>query len=132
MNRPVHFEIHVNDIPRAIEFYKEVFGWTFEEYPMGETVYWMAMTAPKDSTEKGINGGLIKRASAEPAPGTSANAYVCTMQVANIDETIAKLEKFGCECQMPKFAFPGMAWQAYYKDTEGNIIGIHQEDKEAK
>jgi len=25
-----------------------------------------------------------------------------------------------------------MAWQAYYKDTEGNIFGIHQTDKNAK
>jgi predicted enzyme related to lactoylglutathione lyase len=33
---------------------------------------------------------------------------------------------------LPKFAIAGMAWQAYYKDTEGNIFGIHQADKAAK
>jgi hypothetical protein len=25
-----------------------------------------------------------------------------------------------------------MAWQGYYKDTEGNIFGIHQPDPNAK
>ena len=30
MNRPVHFEIHVDDFDRAKKFYSDVFGWTFE------------------------------------------------------------------------------------------------------
>lgn len=34
---------------------------------------------------------------------------------------------------MPYFgAVTGMAWQGYYKDTEGNIFGIHQPDVNAK
>ena len=33
---------------------------------------------------------------------------------------------------MPKFALPGMAWQGYYIDTEGNTFGIHQPDVNAK
>ena len=34
------------------------------------------------------------------------------------------------ETALPKFALPGMAWQGYYLDTEGNTIGIHQPDDE--
>jgi predicted enzyme related to lactoylglutathione lyase len=32
---------------------------------------------------------------------------------------------------MPKFALPGMAWQGYFVDTEGNTFGIHQPDENA-
>ncbi len=136
-NRPVHFEIHADNLQRAKKFYTEVFGWTIEEWKMPEglldgsaSTYFMVMTAPKDSKEPGINGGLLQRP--VRTEGNGANAFVCTMQVDSIDEIIKKIEKAGGTLAMAKFAFPGMAWQAYYKDTEGNIFGIHQTDKNAK
>ncbi len=136
MNRISHFEIHANDLKRAADFYRNVFAWEIEKWPMpegmGDQEYWMVMTGPKDSKEQGINGGLLLRNGKQPEEGDSPNAYVCTAQVENIDDIIAKIEENGGKCKMPKFAFPGMAWQAYYMDTEGNIFGIHQPDKNAK
>ncbi len=136
-NRPTHFEIHADEPERAAKFYTEVFGWDIQEWKMPGGMpeglaprYWMVMTAPKDSTEPGINGGLLKRMGG--TDGTCVHAFVCTMQVENIDDIIGKIEKAGGTVAMAKFAFPGMAWQAYYKDTEGNIFGIHQQDKNAK
>jgi len=140
MNRIVHFEIHANDLQRAVNFYKTVFGWHMEEWlnataspdhdsDSGKGLgseYWMVMTAPKESTEPGINGGLLIRGGKEPEAGMAPNAYVCTVQVDDIDEIISKIESAGGVCQMPKFDIAGMAWQAYYKDTEGNIFGVHQ------
>ena len=38
----------------------------------------------------------------------------------------------GGQLALPKFALPGMAWQGYYLDTEGNVFGIHQPDPNAK
>ncbi|RKJ38713.1 VOC family protein, partial [Butyricicoccus sp. 1XD8-22] len=32
MGRLIHFEIHVNDMERAKNFYGEVFGWKFEDW----------------------------------------------------------------------------------------------------
>ena len=130
MNRVVHFEIHASDPARATKFYADVFGWTFEQW--GTEQYWMAMTAEKGSTVPGINGGLLLRKGAAPVEGQAVNAYVCTMQVDSIDETIKKVEAAGGTLATAKFAFPGMAWQAYYKDTEGNIFGLHQTDVNAK
>jgi len=31
MPKPVHFEIHCEDIARARKFYGEVFGWSFKQ-----------------------------------------------------------------------------------------------------
>lgn len=130
-NRIVHFEIQAEDPQRAITFYKEVFGWEFPVW-MEEPKYWGVMTAAQDSKEPGINGGLLVRKGPAPTEGQSVNAYVCTVQVDDIDATIAKIEGAGGTLALPKHAIMGMAWQAYYKDTEGNIFGIHQPDPNAK
>ncbi|MBP7846470.1 MAG: VOC family protein, partial [Candidatus Pacebacteria bacterium] len=96
--------------------------------------YWMIRTAPKDSKEPGIDGGLLRRPKDCKAPekGQAVTGYVCTIVVENIDETIRQLESEGCICAVPKMALPGMAWQAYYLDTEKNVFGLHQPDKNAK
>jgi len=131
-NRIVHFEIHATDVDRAIKFYKDVFGWEFTKWEGSPTPYYMVMTAEKGSKEPGINGGLLLRKGEMPKEGQCVNAFVCTVQVDSIDEIIKKVEAGGGTVAMEKFAMAGMAWQAYYKDTEGNLFGIHQADSNAK
>ena len=133
MNRVVHFEIHVDDIERAKAFYTEAFGWGWHDWSgVTGTPYWGIMTAPMDSKEPGINGGLLKRPCPTPKPEQGSNAFICTVQVDNFDETADKIVKVGGVIALPKFALGGMAWQGYFLDTEGNTFGIHQIDKEAK
>lgn len=131
MGRLVHFEVHVDDMERAKKFYGEVFGWTFEDWSSYAGMpYFGAVTG--DANELGINGALMKRQGASPEPGQAVNGYACTMGVADYDSTEAKIVSLGGMVAMPKFALPGMAWQGYYLDTEGNIFGIHQPDESAK
>ena len=132
-NRPVHFEIQVDNVERAKKFYGGVFGWEFQDWPMptGEP-YVAVVTARKDSTERGINGGMLKRPCPAPKPEQGTNAYVCTMQVDDFDETAKKILAGGGTVALPKFALAGMAWQGYFLDTEGNTFGLHQIDKNAK
>ncbi len=127
-NRVAHFEIQADDLHRAMEFYKKIFDWKFEEWKGGDTEYWMIMTAPKDSTETGINGGLLKRPpECDPVkPRQAVTGYVCTIVVEDIDATIKKIEGAGSICAVPKTNLAGMAWQAYYIDTEKNVFGVHQ------
>lgn len=131
MNRVVHFEIQADDPERAIKFYSEVFGWEFPKW-MEEPAYWGVMTAPMDSKELGINGGLLQRPCPAPALEQGTNAFVCTVQVENFDEIAEKIEKAGGLVAMPKHAIMGIAWQGYFIDTEGNTFGVHQPDKKAK
>jgi predicted enzyme related to lactoylglutathione lyase len=67
-----------------------------------------------------------------PSEEAPVNAYVCTVQVDSYDQTHDRIIKAGGTVALPKQAIPGMAWQGYYKDTEGNIFGVHQPDKDAK
>lgn len=127
-NRVVHFEIQAEDPERAAQFYRDIFGWKIDKWPGLDWDYWAVMTADMNSTEPGINGGLLKRPAKTPPQECGVNAFVCTIQVDNFDETAKKIEEAGGKVAMPKFALKGMAWQGYFLDTEGNTFGIHQPD----
>ena len=131
MGRLVHFEIHVDDMERPKKFYGEVFGWTFEDYSeYAGMPYYGAVTG--DDQQMGINGALMQRKSAPPEPNQALNGFACTMGVEDYDSTEAKILNLGGKVALPKYALPGMAWQGYYMDTEGNIFGVHQPDQNAK
>ena len=135
MNRVVHFEIHCSDPERAATFYRTVFGWTVQEWAIPgvelpkEHRYWLATTGPEG--ERGINGGMLFRRGAEPADGQAVNAYVCTMGVTSVDESLTKAMAAGASLAVPKMAVKGVGWLAYCKDTEGNIFGMMQDDPSA-
>ncbi len=126
MNRVVHFEIHADNPERAVKFYTDLFGWKFDKWE-GPMPYWLVTTGP--DSEQGINGGLMPRKGNQS--GDIIMAYVCTVQVANVDESVAKALAGGGQMALPKMPIPGVGWLAYCKDTEGNIFGIMQEDKNA-
>ena len=129
-SRVVHFEIQVDDVERAKAFYAAAFGWTFQDYSQfSETDYWGVITGQEG--EPGIDGGLLPRPGPPPEPGTGANAFVCTVVVDDYDEAERRILEAGGRQVQPKTALPGMAWQGYYLDPEGNTIGIHQPDPEA-
>ncbi|WP_440970319.1 VOC family protein [Peribacillus frigoritolerans] len=131
MGRIVHFEIHVNDMERAKTFYGEVFGWSFQDWSdYAGMPYFGAVTG--NENEHGIDGALMQRQSAPPETHQALNAFACTIGVENYDLTEAKIIENGGKLTMPKFALPGMAWQGYYIDPEGNTFGIHQPDVNAK
>ncbi len=118
---------------RAQKFYKDVFGWDYVDWSATTgTPYAGIMTAPMDSKEPGINGGMLKRPCPAPAAGQGSNAYVCTVQVENFDQAAEKILSAGGRVAMPKFAIGNMAWQGYFLDTEGNTFGLHQTDPNAK
>ncbi|MFF2482364.1 VOC family protein [Paenibacillus sp. NPDC058071] len=131
MGRLIHFEIHVDDMERAKTFYGEAFGWTFQDWSDYAGVpYFGAVTG--DDNEMGINGALVKRRGEPPQPGQAMNGYACTLGVGDYDLTEQKILSLGGTVAVPKHALPGMAWQGYFVDTEGNIFGIHQPDENAK
>lgn len=57
---------------------------------------------------------------------------MCTALVQNFDATAKKIAAAGGKVAMPKFVLPGMAWQGYFIDTEGNAFGVHQADQNAR
>lgn len=130
MSRPIHFEIQADDLERAKAFYADVFGWTYDDWSaVTGSPYWGVHTG--DAAEPGIDGGLMPRPAPAPDAGSGTNAGILTMGVDDYDATAAKIEAAGGRVALPKVALPGMAWQGYFLDTEGNSFGIHQPDENA-
>ena len=129
MPRPIHFEIQAADPERAIQFYKSLFDWQFNQW--GAQKYWLIATG--DKSQPGIDGGLLPRPTpAAPENMAAVNCYVCTIDVPNLDMYVDKALKNGGTLALPKMPIPTVGWLAYCKDTEGNIFGMMQMDANAK
>ncbi len=125
----IHFEIHANDIGRARKFYGDLFGWSFEQANVGQMEYWLIRTGrtpARDGEKVGIDGGLLAKNGKDAGEGASPNAFVCTIQVEDIDATIEQATKAGAVAQMSKDNLPGVGWLCYFKDPEDNIFGVLQ------
>jgi len=117
--RIVHFEMAAADKKRAKDFYSTVFDWTFEIYP--EMDYTMIYTG-KD--KPGIDGGFADADEVE-------QKVVLTIDVEDIDQAIKAVEANGGTIALPKTVIPRVGYLAYFIDTEGNMVGMMQEDKKA-
>jgi uncharacterized protein len=123
MDKVVHFEIPVDDVPRAKEFYASIFDWDLNDADMGGGVMYTTVgTVETDEKMRpkepgAINGGLMKRSSDTPAP-------VITIQVAGIDDALKKIEAGGGTVVQPRTPIPDMGAFAYFKDSEGNTLGL--------
>ena len=122
MGKVVHFEIPADNLARAKKFYSTVFGWNLTDFP--EMEYTMARTTDSDQNgmpkEPGaINGGMLQRQDPVKTP-------VITISVDNMDQAAATIEKNGGKMIRPKMAVGDMGFAAYFKDTEGNVVGLWQ------
>jgi len=118
----VHFEIPFDDGDRARKFYSEAFGWEITEMP--EMQYTIVQTGPTREdgfpTESGyIGGGMIRRESPTDRP-------VIVIDVGDIDEALRKVEELGGMTVLGRQDVGGMGWAAYFKDVEGNMMGLWQ------
>lgn len=125
MGGPSYFEIQADDPARAARFYGHVFGWIFERVDGLPVEYWRI-------DAEGARGGLLKRPAPAPPLRSGTNAYVCSMAVADFDATAAAVLERGGAVALPKFAVPGVCWQGYFIDTEGNTFGIFEPNLSAK
>ncbi len=66
-----------------------------------------------------INGGLTKR-------NNEVKNTVITIDVPDIEATLKNVEKLGGKMVRKKEPVADMGFTAYFKDTEGNIVGLWQ------
>jgi uncharacterized protein len=123
MDSIVHFEIPADDPKRASKFYSDVFGWQVK--PMEGMPYWMLITTELDSQQRmpknpgSINGGMGKREG--PLKG-----IVVTINVKDIDKALKMVESKGGKTVQKKQPVGEMGFTAYFKDSEGNVVGLWQ------
>jgi predicted enzyme related to lactoylglutathione lyase len=121
MAKIVHFEIPVDDGERASAFYREALGWQVSGF--GSQPYWLVTAG--DDDEPGANGALIARGDVHRSP-------VLIAGVDQIDEAVQEVLRAGGHLVNEKTAIPGVGWSAYFRDTEGNVVGLFQADADAR
>ncbi len=119
-----YFEIPADDVNRAQEFYKKVFGWNMQKWndpEKPEQDYWMFETKD-DKGNPGLGGGMMKRQS----PQHTVTNYIT---ISSIEEYASKIEQSGGKVIMPKTEIPNMGFFAICLDSENNMFGIYEDNK---
>ena len=110
----VWFEVPADDLKRAKQFYRSLFGWKFQKLSAAVHEYWHIDTGGKNDSP---DGGMMPRMH----PNQSITNYV---SVASVDRATAKVTKLGGTVCKSKTAVPGMGHFAICEDTEGNTFAL--------
>jgi predicted enzyme related to lactoylglutathione lyase len=116
-SRVVHFEIPIDEPERAKTFYRQVFGWNIAQWDAME--YWTVSAGEEKGP--GSDGALAPR---KDAP----EGVVVYVNVNNIDQAMERIRQAGGTLMTEKMPVPTLGWSAHFRDSEGNMVGLFQED----
>jgi len=102
-------ELHTDDPAAARAFYQSVFGWTFQDLPMGDHIYGVASFGGETDTFGGIT----------PQPLGEGNAWHPYFEVTDADATVAKAVDLGATVVRPAESVPGIGRIASLQDPHG-------------
>jgi predicted enzyme related to lactoylglutathione lyase len=125
MNGVNLFNLPVDNMARAKEFFRKTFGWDFMATGM-DGDHHFATTVPTDENglpiePGGINGGLLQRGTHEQ------QVTSIFIKVNSIEDTIDKVENNGGKLVADKTPIADFAYFAQIKDTEGNLISLWED-----
>jgi len=114
------FEIYVNDLDRARQFYESVFQSTLQQLnaPFPGIELW---GFPAERSSYGASGALVKM-EGFAAGGNSTIVYFSCEDCA-VEE--ARVAEAGGQVQKPKMPIGEYGFISLVLDTEGNMIGLH-------
>ena len=118
-SNPVNwFEIPVNDLDRSKRFYEAVLGLELSLNEMDNVrMAWFPMTG----NVPGAMGTLIKADGYTP----SHDGTVVYFSVADIEETLSRINRNGGKTLMPKTGIGEHGFIAQFEDCEGNRVALH-------
>jgi hypothetical protein len=124
INPVVWFEIYVDDLNRAKEFYETVFQLQLNEMPMPESTEdsMKMLFFPSDMESKNSASGALVKMEGFKAGNNSTIVYFMS-EDCSIEE--ARITAAGGKVIKPKVSLGDYGAMVLATDTEGNMIGIH-------
>jgi predicted enzyme related to lactoylglutathione lyase len=110
MHDVCHVEFVTRDMPRLVEFYREIFGWK----KVQDTPTYITL-APKEGPAIGF---------AAVGEGVPAPMIINYIFVKNIEAALELVRAHGLDVILDKTEVPNMGWFAHFKDPEGNVVGL--------
>jgi hypothetical protein len=120
------FELYVTDFARARRFYE-----TILKTPLQDPQMESCAEGPKDGCqmamfpfdmEKGVGGSITKMK--DMAPGAGGTIVYLNVE-GDLDGVLQRIPKVGGTVVKPKFSIGQHGFIALFKDTEGNLVGLH-------
>ena len=112
------FEIYVQDMARAKQFYESVFQTRLDKLDSAMPELWAFPTA----MERYGAGGALVRMDGFPSGGNSTLVYFscadCTIEAERVVQAGGRIQK-------PKMSIGQYGFIALAFDTEGNMFGLH-------
>jgi len=112
------FEIYVQNMVRAKDFYESVFQVKLERLNSAELEMW---SFPMSMEATGCAGALVKM-NGVSSGGNSVLVYFACEDCA---VEAARVAKFGGRVEREKYSIGEYGYIALVRDTEGNMIGLH-------
>ncbi|MGP6087175.1 VOC family protein [Antarctobacter jejuensis] len=120
MNAVGWFDIFVDDLDRAVEFYETVLGAKLE--PMGDPTGESQMRSfPAEMSAYGAGGALTK--SPHGAPGVGGTIIYFMVEDCAAQEP--RVTAGGGQVVRPKFSIGEFGFVTLCMDTEGNMFGLN-------
>jgi uncharacterized protein len=117
---PSWVDLQTTDQPAAKAFYAGLFGWTYDDQPMGEgAVYSMAKLGDQDVAAIAPQSPELKAAGAPPM----WNTYIA---VDSVDDAAARVEAAGGQVAMPPFDVMDAGRMAFVLDPSGAAVAFWQ------
>lgn len=121
-NNPVAwFEIYVNDLARAKQFYESVLSVNLDVLGDPNDTSIEMLSFPSDMEKYGASGALVKMEGFK-AGGNSTLIYFSCEDCA-VEES--KVEAAGGRIQKPKMSIGEYGFISLAIDSEGNMFGLH-------
>jgi len=118
------FEIPVEDIERAQEFYEGIFD--FEMAPLQEMEGMKMVGFPIDMESGKVSGALAESENHFPS---EEGSVIYLNANPDIQLILDRIEDLGGEILMPKTQIsPEIGYMAFFIDSEGNRVGLHAQN----
>jgi uncharacterized protein len=114
-------ELHTSDAAAAASFYREVFGWSTMDTPMGGFSY--TLLRPRGGSEETTFGGIMPLTAELTAAGISTG-WRPYFEVADCDEAVATAAKHGGTVVAPPMDVPQAGRMAALLDPAGAAFSV--------
>lgn len=112
------FEIYVDDMDRAKQFYESVFSVSLSQLSSDHIDMW---AFPMDMERFGASGSLVRMPGFSPGRNSVIIYFSC--EDCAVEEE--KIRAIGGKIEKTKFSIGQYGFITLAYDTEGNMIGLH-------
>jgi predicted enzyme related to lactoylglutathione lyase len=116
----VHLELHTDDTHGAKAFYQELFGWSYNDVPMGDAIYTM-VASPN------VPGAGMQHKGLPDAP----TMWLPYLTVDDVQHSVARARELGAEVIVEFMEAPGFGAGAILRDPTGATFGIWKSEAPA-